>query len=358
MKITDVKASVIRVENPMTGPVKSMTTANFVQVLTDEGIEGQYLSNGTRGVADTIIEVLKPIVIGRDPLDRELLWEQMSARTAYTMQTQAVGAVDICLWDIAGKKAGMPVYKLMGGYRDKLRAYASILAHDSPQAYADYARKLMAMGYTAIKLHLRGTYLDHLAACRALREAVGDKVDCLLDVNCRYDRRIALIVGREIEKLNFYWYEEPLPNTDIEGYRELCQTLDIPVAATETLYYANSASFFTPYITQHAADIIRADAVRGITLARKAAELAEAFHIKCELHGWGSATCQFANLHVAGANRSSDFFEKMEPGEAYDVCAKDTIKIDKEGYVHLPTKPGLGLEFDLDEVKKRTILAL
>jgi L-alanine-DL-glutamate epimerase-like enolase superfamily enzyme len=361
MKITDVKATVIEVPNPMTRPRKTVSQANFVQVFTDEGIEGDYLSGAgpspSRGVAETIIEVFKPMIIGRDPFDRENLWQSMVARSAGGMAMNAVGAIDIALWDITGKATGLPVYKLLGGYRDKIRAYASILAHESPQAYADYAKELVARGYTAIKLHLRGTVQDHLEACRATREAVGDKVDVLLDVNCRYDRREALMVGRELEKMNFYWYEEPLPNTDIEGYRELCQALDIPIAATETLTYANP-SHFIPYLTEHVADILRTDAVRGITLAKKVSDLCDAFNVKCELHGWGFATSQFANLHVAGATKCSDFFEKMEPGEDYDVCAKDTIQIDQEGFVHLPSKPGLGLEFDLDEIKKRTILTL
>ena len=361
MKITDIKVTVIEVQNPMTQPAKTMTQANFVQVFTDAGIEGNYLSGAgpspSRGVADTIVGVLKPLVVGRDPFDRESIWQTMVARSSNGMAANAVGAIDVALWDIAGKATHLPIYKLLGGYRDKIRAYASILAHDSPKAYADFAKKLVAQGYTAIKLHLRGTIKDHLAACYATREAVGDKVDVLLDVNCRYDRREALMVGREIEKLHFYWYEEPLPNTDIEGYRELCQALEIPIAATETLYYANPAHF-VPYLSDRVADILRTDAARGITLAKKLADLCEAFNIKCELHGWGYATCQFANLHVAGASKTSDFFEKMEPGEPYDVCVTDTVKIDKEGFVHLPTKPGLGLGFDLDEVKKRTLAVM
>ena len=86
--------------------------------------------------------------------------------------------------------------------------------------------------------------------------------------------------------------------------------------------------------------------------------MCDAFGIKCELHGWGYATCQFANIQINGATRNSDFIEKMEPGELYDVCAKDSLQIDKEGFIHLPSKPGLGLEFDFDEIKKRTILSL
>jgi L-alanine-DL-glutamate epimerase-like enolase superfamily enzyme len=359
MKITDVKVTILKVEWPMANTPTML--ANLVQVFTDEGITGNHLDWGPhshgRGLAETVVAVIKPMIVGRDPFDRESIWHLMVDRGIGGVSMFIAGAIDVALWDIAGKALGLPIYKLLGGYRDKIRAYASIIGFDSPQGYYNYAKELKGMGYTAIKLHVRGGPEQHLEACRATRDAVGDNFDIMLDVNCRYDRREALMVGRELEKLNFYWYEEPLPNTDIEGYRELCQALDIPIATTETLFYANPAHF-TPYIANHIGDIIRTDAHFGITLAKKATDICDAFGMKCELHSWGPSTCQFANLQVIGASRNSDFFEKMEPGETYDAFAIDTIKIDKEGFVHLPSKPGLGLEFDADEIKRRTILTL
>jgi L-alanine-DL-glutamate epimerase-like enolase superfamily enzyme len=361
MKITDIKVSIVEVESPMGGIPTPIWQNNLVQVFTDEGITGNHLNWGPhshgQGLAETVASVIKPMIVGRDPFDRESIWHLMVDRGIGGVSMFIAGAIDVALWDIAGKALGLPIYKLLGGYRDKVRAYASILQQKSPQAYYDYAKELIGKGYTAIKLHVWGGPKDHLEACRATRDAVGDNVDIMLDVNCRYDRREAIMVGRELEKMNFYWYEDPLPNTDIEGYRELCQALDIPVAATETLSYANQAHF-TPYMVDHIADIIRTDAKHGITLVKKVADMCDAFGLKYELHSWGFTTCQFANLNIIGACRNSDFFEKMEPGETYDACAIDTIKIDKEGFVHLPSKPGLGLEFDADEIKRRTILTL
>jgi len=358
MKITDVRATVVEVENPMT-PTKSMMHSNFVEVFTDEGIVGRMLSNRgpnpSRSVSQSVVEVMKPLILGQDPLDRERLRELMVARSFGGTTMYSIGAIDLCLWDIAGKKAGMPIYKMLGGYRDKIRAYASLLAFDSPKANADYAVKMVAMGYTGVKLHLRGTYKDHIATARAVRDAVGDNIDCFFDANCRYDRRTALIVGRELDRLHYYWYEEPLPITDLEGLRELSQALDIPIASNEVLYYAQP-THFVPYLVGHVADIMRSDALLGITHAKKVADMCDSFHVKCELEGWGPATGQFATLQIAGCCRNTDVFEKMEPGEAYDMCVKDTIKIDKEGFVHMPTKPGLGLDFDLDEIKKRTVM--
>ena len=361
MKITDVKVNVIEIESPM-GPITGRKAqADFVRVFTDDGIEGNFFAAvggaSGRGLADTIVEEYKPMIMGRDPFDRESIIDSIVNRHTATITMNAIGAIDVALWDIAGKATGLPIYKLLGGYREKIRAYASTLGFDTLQEYADYARELVGKGYTAIKLHPKGGAKEHIEACRATREAVGNKVDLMLDSMCRYDRREALMVGRELEKLNFYWYEEPLWNSDLEGNKELCQLLDIPIAATEAMYTTKPAHF-VPYIADHIVDIIRADAQRGITMTKKVADICDAFGMKFEPHGWGFAASQFANLQVTGAIKNCDFFEKVEPGELYDVCANDTIEIDKEGFVHLPSKSGLGLEFDLDEIKRRTILAL
>jgi L-alanine-DL-glutamate epimerase-like enolase superfamily enzyme len=361
MKVIEVRATLIEVENAYRPGQGLKAVSNFIEVVTDDGIVGRVLTDRgpfgegrARPVSEAIAEVCRPMICGRDPLDREAIWEMMVARSFGGTMMYAVGAIDLCLWDIAGKKAGMPLYKMLGGYRDRIRAYASTFSFDSPKGYADNAERLVHAGYTGIKLHLRGTYRDHIAAARAVREAVGEEVECFFDANCRYDRRTALIVGRALEELDYYWYEEPLPNSDLEGLRELCQTLDIPVSAAEEFFHVQP-SHYTPFIVQHATDILRTDALLGITTAKKVMDMCDAFHVKCEPEGWGPATGQFATLHLAGCCRNTEFFEKTEPGEAYDVCVKNPIKIDRDGFVHMPEGTGLGVEFDLDEIKKRTL---
>jgi L-alanine-DL-glutamate epimerase-like enolase superfamily enzyme len=353
MKITDVKVTVIEIENPMGG---GRGEADFVQVFTDEGIEGDYLASagrtGGRGLADTIVQEYKPMLVGRNPFDREAILDAVVNRHTATVSMNALGALDVALWDIAGKAAGLPIYRVLGGYRDRIRAYASTQGLD-----LDYFKQLVARGYTAIKLHPRGNAKEHVQACRATRDAVGDGVDLMLDSMCQYDRQEALWVGRELEKLHFYWYEEPLWNSDLEGNKELSRMLEIPLAGTEAMYYTRPAHF-APYIGDHVFDIIRADAQRGLTLSKKVADVCEAFGLKYEPHGWGLAASQFANLHVSGAIKNCDFFEKVEPGGPYDVCSKNTVEIDKEGFAHLPTMPGLGVEFDIDDIRKRSILTL
>ncbi|MCL4371166.1 MAG: hypothetical protein M1380_09705 [Chloroflexi bacterium] len=193
-----------------------------------------------------------------------------------------------------------------------------------------------------------------MEACQAARAGAPD-FDLMLDNAGSYSRAEALWVGRELEKLNFYWYEEPIPDSDLEGLAELTRALDVPIAGTERLYEGNP-THFAPYLANHIVDIVRTDARRGITLAKKVADLCAAFSTNCELHSWGSIIGQAANLHVMGAVKNCDFFEQPVPVELFETCGKDRFAIDGEGYVHLPAKPGLGVELDWDDVDRRTIL--
>ncbi|MCL4371167.1 MAG: hypothetical protein M1380_09710 [Chloroflexi bacterium] len=162
MRITDVKAAVVRTDVPfdLREPSQGTMEANLVQVFTDAGIRGDYLAwegrTTGRGLADTIVTVLKPFLVGKDPLDRELIFDTLVSWNIKGIPMVGTGAIDVCLWDIAGKALGVPVYKLMGGYRDKVRVYASTTVLPRPADYADLARRLKAQGYTAMKLHVRG----------------------------------------------------------------------------------------------------------------------------------------------------------------------------------------------------------
>ena len=141
MKITDVKVSIVEVESPTGGRPSRIWQNMFVQVVTDAGVTGSFFGWGDnpsgRVAGDAIAGMYRPMLVDRDPFDRESIWQQMVGRSIGAVPMAAVGAVDLALWDIAGKVAGVPVYKLLGGYRDKIRAYASPLQQPTPQAYAE-----------------------------------------------------------------------------------------------------------------------------------------------------------------------------------------------------------------------------
>ncbi len=359
MRITDLKASIVETDIPWDSQDHSRGKMQgvVVQIFTDANITGTYFAwerlSTRRGIADTLVFAVKPFIVGKNPFDRELIWQTLSSWSRKGLPMIGAGAIDVCLWDIAGKAFGVPVYQLLGAYREKMRVYASTTTLGKPADYADTAKQLCAQGYTAMKLHVKGKPAWDIEACQAAR-AAAPNIDIMLDASGHYDRRQALMVGREIEKLNFRWYESPLPDNDIEGQTELARVLDIPIAGAEYLYECNPAHY-APYIAGHVVDIVRTDARRGITPAKKIADMCAGFHMNCELHSWGSIIGQAANLHVMAAIPNCEFFEQAVPLDRFEVCAKDHFTIDSEGYVHVPVRPGMGVELDWDAIDKRTV---
>ena len=368
MKIVDVKIQVFKRDIAMPNGINlrhegisfidSLAEVPVVRILTDEGIEGNGFSSfaaSGEAMARYLI-ALKPLLIGEDPLDREKLWHKLwSINRLFHLPQPALGAFDVALWDIGGKAANLPIYKLLGAYREKIRAYASTMQMPNVESYVEKALQCKEQGYTAIKLHVEGIPETDLAVCRAVRKAVGDAMTLMHDPVGLYDHDQALKVGRELEELNFHWYEEPLPDTDIHGLRQLSNALDIPIAGLEVL----PGNLYTAaeYITTGALDIIRGDVLMkgGITPLKKMASLAEAFGVKLEMHLALSPVMNAANLHVACSIKNSDFYESFVPEEVFNFAVERDIEIDREGYAHVPKGPGLGMKIDWDYIKKQTI---
>jgi L-alanine-DL-glutamate epimerase-like enolase superfamily enzyme len=173
-------------------------------------------------------------------------------------------------------------------------------------------------------------------------------------VGC-YDREQALIVGRELEELNFSWYEEPISDSDMYGLIQLCKSLDIPIATLEVL----PGTLYTKaqYIAREAVDIVRSDVMYngGLTPLKKTASLCEAFGLKCEIHANSNPLMNAANLHVICSIKNCDFYEIIMAEELMEFGVKDGIEIDNAGYAHVPKGPGLGLEVDWKYIDAHTI---
>lgn len=371
MKITEVKIQIIKrdikaprgigLRHEGVSFLENLAEVPIVRILTNEGVEGiGFISLTASGVATgQYLSTLKPLLVGEDPLDRERLWHKLwGINRLLHLPQPALGAIDVALWDIAGKVAGLPIYQLLGGYREKVRAYASTMQLNSVDDYVEQALQWQEKGYTAIKLHVEGVPERDLAVCRAVRRALGDDMILMHDPVGLYDHEQALRVGRELEELNFYWYEEPLPDTDIHGLIQLSNALDIPIAGLEDL----PGNFYTAaqYITTGALDIIRGDVLLkgGITSLKKMAALAETFGVKCEIHLALSPVMNAANLHVACAIKNCDFYESFVPEEVFNFAVKEDIEIDKQGYAHVPKGPGLGMEVDWDYIDRHTIATM
>jgi L-alanine-DL-glutamate epimerase-like enolase superfamily enzyme len=369
MKIADVQLTLFAWDDipattygRHTGRFSGTSQLGLLTVTTDEGVQGHaFLGSAMRGAhldGPSLIQFLKPVVVGQDPLDRERLYQAMWQKNRQTTY-RAIGAVDIALWDIAGKAAGLPIHRLLGAYRESVPAYASSAVLRSKEAYAEEALRFKGEGWKAYKIHPPTDPVVDIEVCRAVRRAVGDEFTTMLDSTWAYQFPEALRVGKAIEELGFYWYEDPLADDDLLSYVKLKQHLAIPILATE--YAPGGLTSYAPWLVHQATDFLRGDvAVKGgITALVKTAHLAEAFHMNFEIHHGGNSLNNVANLHVMMAIRNCEFFEVLLPAGAQKYGLAQDIEVDRQGLVHAFGGPGLGaaIDFALIERKKVAVLA-
>ena len=238
MKITDVTLTLFRWSDipatrygAHTGRFGGESQLGLVTISTDEGLAGHaFLGSAMRGAhldGESLIHYLKPLVVGQDPLDRERLYQAMWQRNRSTT-FRAIGAMDVALWDLAGKIAGMPIHRLLGSYRHSAPAYASSAVLPEPAAYAEEAARFKSEGWTAYKIHPPPIRPRTSRCAEAVRGAVGDGYTVMLDSTWAYDYPAAVRVGRAIEELGFHWYEDPLADDDLYNYVKLKQQLAHP----------------------------------------------------------------------------------------------------------------------------------
>ena len=356
MKITDVKVDVfdwnsegwqVGTSHLRSGGKKQLSV---VTVETDEDISGHAFLSRPAHAAPGLIEFLKPVVLDQNPQDIGSIWRKLwKLRRAASIA--AIGAVDICLWDINGKIAGQPIHRLLGTCKESVPVYGSTAYHETKEEYAEEALRFKEMGWIAHKIHPHGNPIQDIEISKSVREAVGEDMKLMLDSMWAYQYEDAVRVGRAIEGLSFYWYEDPLVEEDIYNYVKLHQKLDIPILSTE---YAPGRYYgMTQWITQYATDILRGDVAvtGGITPLVRLCHLAEGFNMKCEIHHGGNSLNNVANLHVTMAVPNCEFFEFFPCTGANLYGLVEDIEFG-DGYVHAPTKPGLGYEIDWDLVKK------
>lgn len=369
MKITDVTLTLFAWDDippttygTHTGRFSGRSALGLLRIQTDQGIEGHAFLGSAMNPATTdaqgLISQLKPILLGRNPLERERLNQDIWKRQR-AAGVRCIGAVDVALWDIAGKAFGQPIHRLLGTCRETIPAYASSAVLSSPAAYAEEAMRFREAGWAAYKIHPPLPWQEDIRVCQAVRKAVGEDYTLMLDSTWSYDFPAAMRVGRAIEELGFHWYEDPLSDQDLYNYVKLKQKLDIPVMATE--YPITGYDSYAPWLMMQATDYLRGDvAVKGgITTLVKAAHLAEAFRMNLEVHHGGNSLNNVANLHVIMAIRNTTYFEVLLPDAAQKYGLVEDITVGPDGMVRAPTAPGLGflIDFELIERKKIALLA-
>ncbi|MFO1311456.1 MAG: mandelate racemase/muconate lactonizing enzyme family protein [Burkholderiales bacterium] len=372
MKIVDLRIHVLKspLEEPFAfsqGWVRQRS-ATLVEVITDDGITGwgEAFAQGLEPpeIAATVIDkALRPIVTGADPLDIEVLWHRMYHLTRdYGRKGSVVAgisAVDIALWDIAGKHYGVPVHRLLGGaFRMRVQPYATgfyrLNGQGEAARLADEALRHLDAGFTIMKVKLGYGVADDMACMDAIGRAVAGKpVTLMVDTNHAYGRAEALRLGRALEPFALRWYEEPVAPEDVPGYVEMRDKLSMPIAGGEnehTLYG------FRHLIGSGAVDVAQPDvgSCGGISACRHIAAIAQSHGVEVNPHVWGSAIAQAASLQVLAALpvahhalfAREPILEFDRSSHPFRVALVREPIVQREGWVDIPSGPGLGVEVD------------
>jgi len=333
-----------------------------VKVSTDEGIVG--LGSPGYAASPVIENWLKPQLLGQDPFALE-------RHAPLFRMANAAWGLEIALWDIIGKACGQPLYKLWGGYRDRVPAYASFIEVRTPQRRAEDVAARRAEGWRAVKLRIHDwTLAEDLAQVEAVRRAVGDDYTLLVDANqaqqpgtpqpapgptWTYER--ALRTARELERLDVYWLEEPLDRYDLDGLSRLCAAVEILIAGGENNRGLHEYRWL---IERDCYDVLQPEAMVGETMTqiRKACALAELHHKLCAPHHGGGGLGFVAHLHLCAAIPNCPFVEVFHdtPGmssDAFQWYLAEPIRLDPaDGCMPVPQRPGLGVELDEDKLRR------
>lgn len=372
MKIQELNIHVLK--SPLAEPFAfsqgwvRQRSATLVEIVTDEGITGwgEAFAQGLEPpeIAATVIDkALRPLVTGADPLDIEVLWHRMYHMTRdYGRKgsvVSGISAVDMALWDIAGKFHGVPVYKLLGGaFRERVQPYATgfyrIKGQGEAARLADEAVRHFESGFSLMKVKLGYGVDDDIACMRAIGRAVqGKPVRLLVDTNHAYGRAEALRLGRALEEYDLRWYEEPVVPEDVRGYAEMRQKLSMPIAGGEN---EHTLFGFREFLGAEAVDIAQPDlgSCGGITAGRHIVALAQAHGVQVNPHVWGSAIAQAASLQfIAALPDAHHSLYPQQPIFEYDrsshpfrehLITKPIHQVG--GWVDIPSAPGLGVEVD------------
>jgi L-alanine-DL-glutamate epimerase-like enolase superfamily enzyme len=356
-----------------THPGPQVSVIKALLTIRSDGAEGHAIGTPDLLRRELLDAYVRPTLMGRDPLQREALWLALAhwqRGSSGQWSDRSLALVDIALWDLAGKLLGAPVWKLAGGCRSKLPAYASTMCGDDIESglataadYGRFAQWLKTRGYQAIKLHTWMPPIEgapsvkmDIAACTAVREAVGDAMPLMLDANHWYSRMEALELGRAIQDLNYAWFEEPMEESSMGSYRWLAEQLEIPVLGPESAWGKHHMR--AEWIAGGACDILRTGVhdVGGITPALKCMHLAEAFNMECEVHGTG-----LANLAVSAACHNSRWYERgllhphLDHEQTPEYLERLSDPMDDQGFVHLPDEPGLGERLHWPWIEAHTV---
>ena len=359
MKITKIEITQhqLPLDPPFHPSWSSKPRAKFdvtiIRVHTDAGLTGIGSGDYMLGFAGH-----EHLFIGEDPLRLE---RHNRVIDHISFHYGRCWPLDLALWDLAGKIAGAPCWKLLGGLSDRAPCYASSGTLRDAAALAELAERVVAKGFKAMKIRFRrGNWRDDIHALEAVRKRIGAKLELMVDCNQgwrfpwdtmpAWTVKDALTVGRDLERLDVYWMEEPLHRADHDGLRRLRDTLDVRIAGGEL---NREPAELHAMLTNRCVDVIQPDVVSvgGITGLQKVAHTAAAYGVVFTPHSWGNGIGILANAHLYAATSDRGYFEfPWDPPEwaaaRRDFPLQQPLDVDPTGLLVLPDAPGLGFELD------------
>lgn len=358
MKIDRIESMCLRFEYAdgftYAGGKCSARVTSLVRVHTDTGHVGIGSAYSHPGMVQlTIDHQLAPLLVGRDATEVEQLWERMYRITRWYGRKgaamSALGAIDMALWDLRGKRLGQPIWRLLGGTRASCPAYASALLWKSPDELAAEAAGHVEHGFRRMKMRLgRGYDLDR-EVVRAVRQAIGPNCDLMCDGSMRYSLDAARELGRFLAEQRVFWFEEPFEPENLDDYAALRGTVNVPLAAGENEFGVQG---FRELMRCGAVDIVQPDACRcgGLTELVRVADLAAQHGLRFAPHTWSDAVTVLANAQVVAAREHGITVEVDQTGNPFiEELLVEPLRI-VDGQLQLSSAPGLGLELRDDVV--------
>ena len=368
MKILDVRAFGLRGKTPEGGWSNELRPDDCVHtiiaVLSDAGV-GWGSVFTSEGLVNASLSVLRPLLIGENALEPERVSEKLHQNTFWLGRggsiTHTISGIDLALWDLLGKACGQPVGRLLGGrYRDRVRPYASLLMHE-PARMADELLPVKAQGFRAFKIGWgpfgrRASFAGDEAIVRAARQTVGDDAMLMVDAGGSDafwpgDFKWALRTAEMLLNYNVFWFEEALHPDALEDFIALRRAAKVTIAGGEVLTRRQS---FAPWLEGGAFDIVQPDVTKcgGLSEQRRIAYMARDHGVRFIPHGWNTCVGLASDLQMASAFSDTDLVEYLTGSPFMDELAAVPFKLDADGMLAIPERPGLGIEINLDKLQE------
>jgi L-alanine-DL-glutamate epimerase-like enolase superfamily enzyme len=364
MKIREIRAFGLQGRTPEGGWSNELQPEDCVHtiiaVLTDDGPIGWGSVFTSEALVRASLALLQPLYQGENALEPERVSEKLHQNTFWQGRggavTHTIGGIDIALWDLLGKASGQPVGRLLGGrYRDRVRPYASLLMRE-PERIADALLRVKAQGFRAFKIGWgpfgkKSVAVDE-AIVSAARDVVGKESLLMVDAGASdafwpQNYKWALRTAEMLAGFDVAWFEEPLPPDALEDYVALRRAARVPIAGGEVLTRRQS---FQPWLEAGAFDIVQPDVTKcgGLSELRRIAWMARNHGVRFIPHGWNTAVGLASDLQIASAFPDTDLVEYLTGSPFIDELASGGWRLDSDGMLAIPEKPGLGIEIDLD----------